>query len=255
MRAMAAIAQNTIVEALHRIFLQTVLAFAVLFLVGGMFLGYLGPGMEDKVLKDLGLSIITLFAMLMAVFIGVGLIQPEVERRTVYALLAKPVRRHEFVLGKFLGALVVIAACIWLMGGVFVLAIRFKQQIWAPELLSAVAILPLAAAIMMGLVMFFSTFTSSLLSVLIGFVIWGVGFSQSTLAYLGESTDSRFSRTMIGLVNTLLPRFDYFDWRVVIVDQLGLLTSEVVIKSIEYGLVYLAVVLALTVVVFNEKQF
>jgi hypothetical protein len=75
------------------------------------------------------------------------------------------------------------------------------------------------------------------------------------LAYLGESTDSRFSRTMIGLVNTILPRFDYFDWRLVIVDQLGLLSSDVVIKSIEYGLVYLAVVLALTVVVFNEKQF
>jgi len=255
MRAIGAIAKNTIAEALHRIFVQTVLAFAVLFIVGGTFLSYLGPGMEEKVLQDLGLSIITLFSMLMAIFIGVGLIQPEVERRTVYALLAKPVRRHEFVLGKFLGALVVIAGCVWLMGGVFVLAIFAKQHVWQPALLSAVAILPLAAAIMMAVVMLFSTFTSSLLSVLFGFVVWGIGFSQSTLEYLGESTENRFSRTMIGVINTVLPDFGNFDWRLIIVEELNLITPDVMLKIIGYGLAYVAVVLALTIVVFNEKQF
>ena len=175
MRAIGVIAKNTITEALHRVFVQTILAFAVLFIVGSMFFAYLSPGEEEKMLKDLGLSIIALFAMLMAIFIGVGLIQPEVERRTVYAMLAKPVRRHEFVLGKFLGALAVIAVCVWLMGGVFVAALYVRQQVWTPELLSAVAVLPLAAAIMMALVMLFSTFTSSLLSVLLGFVIRGIG--------------------------------------------------------------------------------
>ena len=255
MRAIGVIAKNTITEALHRIFLQTIVAFAVLFIVGGMFFSYLSPGEEDKMLKDLGLSIITLFGMLMAIFMGVGLIQPEVERRTVYALLAKPVRRHEFVLGKFLGALAVITACLLLMGGVFVVALFAKQRVWTPELLSAVAVLPLAAAIMMAIVMLFSTFTSNLLSVLMGFVIWGIGFSQSTLEYMGESAENRFSRTVIAVINTILPDFGNFDWRVPVVEQLDLITGSVVLKVVGYGVAYCAVVLALTIIVFNEKQF
>jgi hypothetical protein len=116
-------------------------------------------------------------------------------------------------------------------------------------------VLPLASAIMMALVMLFSTFTSNLLAVLMGFVIWGVGFSQSTLEYLGQSTDNRFSRIVIGVINTILPDFGNFDWRVPVVDQLGLITGTVVFKVVGYGLAYCAVVLALTIVVFNEKQF
>jgi ABC-type transport system involved in multi-copper enzyme maturation permease subunit len=255
MRAMFTIAVNTIAEALHRVFVQIVLIFAVLFIVAGMFMSYLGPGMEDKVLKDIGLTIITAFAMLMAIFMGASLIQPEVERRTVYALLAKPVRRHEFVLGKFLGALVVIAGSVWVMGGVFVAAVYLKQHVWAPQLLSAVAILPLAAAVMMAVVVFFSTFTSALITVLIGFVMWGIGFSQSALEYLGEMTDNRFSRVVIGVVNTVLPDFSNFDWRIAIVDQLNVITPVAEAKIIAYGVAYVAVILTLTIIVFNEKQF
>jgi len=118
-----------------------------------------------------------------------------------------------------------------------------------------VAVVPLASAIMMALVMLFSTFTSSLLTVLVGFVIWGIGFSQSALEYLGEATENRFSRTVIGVVNTIFPNFGNFDWRTSIVDQLYLLTPELVFKVVGYGVAYVAVVLALTIVVFNEKQF
>jgi len=100
-----AIARNTFRENIRDKILYNLILFALLMILSSFVLGQLTLGYEDKVIVDLGLSAISVFGTLIAIFIGIGLVYKELERRTVYSLLAKPVHRWEFILGKYLGLL------------------------------------------------------------------------------------------------------------------------------------------------------
>ncbi len=99
----AAIARNAFREAVRDRVLYNLVVFALLLIAGAIFLGELSGGQEAKILVDLGLSAILLFGVLIAIFVGVGLVYKELERRTLYAILSKPIGRGEFLLGKYLG--------------------------------------------------------------------------------------------------------------------------------------------------------
>ncbi len=253
MRTIFIIARNAVSEALSHIVLQMILIFALMFLVLGFFFTYMSPGEEDKMLKDLGLTVITVFGLVMAIFMGVSLIQPEVERRTIYALLAKPVRRLEFVLGKYLGAMGVLAISVVIMGVVLVAALYLKQMVWSPELMLALVGVFLTLMIMTALVMMLSTFASSLLAILGGFLFWSIGYGQIYIKQLAEHADNPASRQVLEIMGAVLPNLTYLDLRPAAVDGLGI-PFQLVAKVITYGVGYTAVVLAVTGVLFNERE-
>ena len=89
--------------------LYRIVAFAVLIVGASLVLGQLAAGQEVKIIKDLGLAAISMFGHFIAMFIGIGLVSKEVERRSIYALLVKPMRRAEFLLGKYLGLVLTLA--------------------------------------------------------------------------------------------------------------------------------------------------
>ena len=97
------IAANVFKESVRDKVLYSIVLFAVIIIAASLLLGQLTAGQEVKIIKDLGLAAISLFGHFIAIFIGIGLVSKEVERRSIYALLAKPMSRAEFVLGKFLG--------------------------------------------------------------------------------------------------------------------------------------------------------
>ncbi|UCH34139.1 MAG: ABC transporter permease subunit [Armatimonadota bacterium] len=253
MRSIFVIARNTVSEALSRIILQVILVFAIMFLVIGFFFTYMTPGEEDKMLKDLGLTVITVFGLLIAIFMGMSLVQPEVERRTIYALLAKPVRRIEFLLGKYLGALVVLALCLLIMGAVLVVALYLKQQIWSPQLFIALIGTFLSLMIMTALVLMISTFASSLMAVVSGFLFWSVGYGQIYIKQLAEHADNPVSQWALLAMNVILPNFMRLDQRLAVVD--GIPISTVVIGLMAgYAVLYTVVVIAIAAVLFYERE-
>lgn len=253
MRSIFVIARNTVSEALSRIILQVILVFAIMFLVIGFFFTYMTPGEEDKMLKDLGLTVITVFGLLIAIFMGMSLVQPEVERRTIYALLAKPVRRIEFLLGKYLGALVVLALCLLIMGAVLVVALYLKQQIWSPQLFIALIGTFLSLMIMTALVLMISTFASSLMAVVSGFLFWSVGYGQIYIKQLAEHADNPVSQWALLAMNVILPNFMRLDQRLAVVD--GIPISTVVIGLMAgYAVLYTVIVIAIAAVLFYERE-
>lgn len=253
MRSIYVIARNTVSDAMSRIILQIILVFAIMFLIIGFFFTFMTPGEEDKMLKDLGLTAITVFGLVLAIFMGVSLIQPEIERRTVYAVLAKPVRRLEFVIGKYLGAIVVLALSIVIMGIVLVGALFLKQQVWSPSLLVALVGTFFTLMIMTGLVLMISTFASGLMATVCGFLFWSIGYSQIYIKQLAEHADNAVSRGLLMALNAILPNFSNLDLRPAVVDG-ATIPIELLGKMALYGIGYTIVVIAIAAVLFNERE-
>src|SRR3990172_5914563 len=103
MRRVGAIAWHTFKESVRDKVLYNLIVFALLLIAAAILFGSISVGIEQIILVNLGLSSISVFGLLMAIFIGIGLVSKEIELRTIYSILSKPVRRAEFIFGKFLG--------------------------------------------------------------------------------------------------------------------------------------------------------
>jgi ABC-type transport system involved in multi-copper enzyme maturation permease subunit len=253
MRAILAISKNSVGEAVHRMMFQVLLLFALLFIVGGTFFAYMAPQEEDKMLKDLGLSIITIFGMIIAIFMGMSAVQPEVERRTIYALLAKPVRRYEFLVGKYVGSVVVLGLSALLMGLVLVATLYVRQTVLNWTLMLAVAMIFIQLTVMLALVFMVSTLASQLMTAIVGMVIWVVGYLQVYLRDLAAHAQSAFTKYALLLMNSLLPDFQRFDLRSQVVDNLAI-QPGLAFNILRYGVLYGLLALAVAIILFNEKQ-
>src|ERR1035437_2600533 len=135
MNAIMRIAAATFHEAWRRRFLSAILIFAVLSIASSWSLAYLQPGVELKLLIDIGLGSIRFFGMLIAIFLGVRLISDEIEKRTIHTILTKPVTRAQFLLGKFFGSLATVFSNLALMGLAFYVVFLIK----APAFMSNAA--------------------------------------------------------------------------------------------------------------------
>src|SRR5690349_14258240 len=126
------IAFNTFREAVRDRVLYNLLLFVLLLIGGAIFLGELSGGQEKKIITDLGLSAMLLFGVFIGIFVGVSLVYKEIERRTVYALFAKPVGRGEFLVGKYLGLCLTLLLNTIIMGAGVSLALIYVSRGWEP---------------------------------------------------------------------------------------------------------------------------
>src|SRR5690348_2324786 len=130
MKRVAAVAVNTFREAVRDRVLYNLLFFALLMIAAAILVGQISIGIEQIVIVSLGLSAISVIGLLIAVFIGVGMVSKEIDKRTLYALLAKPVRRWEFLLGKFGGLILTLAVNTAAMGvGLFLALVYVKPTL------------------------------------------------------------------------------------------------------------------------------
>src|SRR5438093_11488469 len=109
MRAIGWIAVNVFRESVRDKVLYNLVFFAILLMGASYLIGQLTAGQDIKIIKDLGLAAMSIFGLFMAVFIGIGLVSKEVERRSIYSLLAKPIERVHVVLGKYAGLVLTLA--------------------------------------------------------------------------------------------------------------------------------------------------
>jgi Cu-processing system permease protein len=149
---MLAVAVNTFREAVRDRVLHGVLGLALAFLLFTLALAELSLDQQRRVVLDLGLASISLFSVIMSVFLGSSLLYKEIERKTLYVILPKPIRRHEFLLGKYFGIVLTVAVFVAIMGAV---------QLSVSTLQVAGPIVPLLAAVpgllgVLGVAMFFA---------------------------------------------------------------------------------------------------
>ena len=247
------IALNAINEALRKRTLHVVLLFAIVWIASGVFLTHYQVGEEFKMYVDFGLGALTIFGMLIAIFIGVSLVPAEIEKRTIYTVLAKPVKRYQVVLGKYLGALAVIAAAVAIMGVVMLIALYFKQHIFVWSMLTAVLTTYFSLVLLTALVMMVSTMFSSIMTIVVAFVLWFIGSIMQYVHQVYEHAEFFAQKLILGIVAAILPNFHHFDLRTAIANEIAIDPAEVG-RVLVYGIVYSGIVLALAMILFNERE-
>lgn len=263
MRRILTIARNTFRENVRDKILYNLILFALVMIFSSIALGQLTLGNEEKVILDLGIAAISIFGMLIAIFIGIGLVYKELEKRTAYALLAKPVHRYELILGKYLGLLFTLLVNLSVMTAGLELALLYNGNAsgWAyVRILPAVYMVFLSLAVTTALALLFSTFSTPALSALFTFFLWIAGHFGRDLLSFGELAKSTPVQWLCRAVYYALPNLSNFD----IIDSRSVLQTVgysrpidpvAVAGSTAYCLIYCGALVALAVFVFMRRDF
>lgn len=253
MRAVVAIARNTFREALRDRVLYLFLGFAVALLVCSKLFGLLTVGDEGKVIKDFGLAGIQIFTMLIAVMMSVLLISREVDSRTVYNILAKPVPRWQFLIGKYLGLLATVAMNLALMTVVLLALTAVYLRELDPGLLFAAAMTLLEMALLTAFATLFAVLTRPMLGTVFTLAVFVIGHVVEDIWLLTQHAGSGLVRPLVAALYAVLPNLERFNFKTEVVHDLGISSGEVVLTVI-YGLAYTAMVLVLACARFRTKD-
>lgn len=252
----AAIARNAFREAVRDRVLYNLVIFALLLIAGAIFLGELSAGQEAKIIVDLGLSAILLFGVFIAIFVGVGLVYKEIERRTLYSILSKPVGRGEFLLGKYLGLCLTLLVNILIMGVGLSLALIYVKRGFDPlvtRIWPAILLIYVELMILTGVALLFSSFSSPALSALLTFFVFTIGHFSADLKTLAHSMGSAPARWLFTGLYYLLPNLS--NYNIIAPAAHGVLPqARAVISAIVYGLIYVGVLLAATTLIFRRRN-
>jgi Cu-processing system permease protein len=249
-----AIAGNTVREAIRSRLLYTLLGFGILLIFAGVLLSSLSYVETDRILQDVGFGAMRLFGVAIGLFVGVGLIHKEVERRTVYTILSKPLSRSEFLLGKFFG----LALTVWMQLAIMALAFAVVSRASGAPLGSAHAaaflLLGVELLVVVAIATFFSAFTSPMLSSLFAGGLWLVGNLTRDLREIGSGSELASVREATAWLYRLLPDLASFDLRLEAAHGLPITATDVWLPLL-YGISYSAVVLVLAVAIFERRDF
>jgi ABC-type transport system involved in multi-copper enzyme maturation permease subunit len=253
MSRLVAVAANTYRETVRERVLYNLVFFAILMTLSGLLLGRLSIRQDEKILKDIGLAAMDLFGTLIAIFIGTGLVSKEIERRSLYPLLAKPLTRGEFFLGKFAGLAFTLLVNVGVMAAGLALTLLATGRRPDPALLGAVFPILLGLLLVVAFAMLFSTQTSSALAAVFTVGVVVAGRFADVVRNMREVAPGVPPWLAEGLY-TVLPNFRNFDFkdRVAYGDPVP---GDVLAWVAVYGVVWIAIVLGLGLVSFRSRDF
>ena len=267
MSVLATIALNTYRESVRDRVLYNLVLFAIILIGASYLIGQLTAGQDVKIIKDLGLTAIALFGLFIAVFIGIGLVSKEVERRSVYALLAKPVRREQLVLGKYAGLVLTLFVNVAVMVIIWYAVLAYMNWIsspgerasWAapamdPRMLKAVALVFLELMLITAIALFFSTFSSPMLSAALTFGLYVVGHLSPDFKNLGDALNSPTAGAVARGLYYVLPNLDAFDVKAEVVHAHAV-TRPYLLMTTGYGILYITALLAAAMLIFSRRDF
>jgi len=250
------VAINTFREAVRDRVLYNLVFFALMMIGAAILVGQISIGIERLVIINLGLSAISVFGLVMAVFIGVGLVYKEMEKRTLYTLLAKPIRRSEFLVGKYGGLLLTLvvnasfmalglAAALFYVGDPFV-----HGDAWIPV---AIYFILLELALVTALALFFSCFSSPMLSALFTMGIYITGVFGTDIRDFGELTKNPALRIATRAIYYLVPNFHNFNVIGVVAHGEAIPVS-LIWQNTLYAILYVTLVLVAASAVFARRN-
>ena len=256
-RRVATIAGNTFREAVRDRVLYNLVLFVLILTAAAVFIGELSGGQERKITVDLGLSAMLLFGVFIAIFVGVGLVYKEIERRTVYSIFSKPVGRGEFLLGKYLGLCLTLLVNVAVMGAGVSLALIYVKRGWDPLALSvwpAILLIYVELMILTGVALLFSSFSSPALSALLTFFVFIIGHFSADLKSLANSMGGHAARWVFSALYYLLPNLSNLSF-ITPAAHGRLPNARHAAGAILYSVVYIVVILATATMIFRRRNF
>jgi ABC-type transport system involved in multi-copper enzyme maturation permease subunit len=266
-RAISWVAVNVFRESVRDRVPYNLVLFAILLIASSYLLGQLTAGQDVKIIKDLGLAATAIFGLFIAIFIGIGLVSKEVERRSIYALLSKPVSRPQFVVGKYAGLVLTLAVNVAVMtaamyvvlAGMTWLTDPVQRGAWDapgvdPRMLAAVLLIFVELMLVTAIALFFSTFSTPILSAALTFGLYVAGHFNADLRDFDKIVDSRAAAWFARGLYHVLPDLSAFDVKTEVVHGLPVPLGYIATTA-AYGAAYIAALLAASIVIFSRRDF
>jgi Cu-processing system permease protein len=250
------VALNTFREAVRDRVLYNLVLFALVMMAAAILVGQISIDIEQVVIVTLGLSAISVIGLLIAVFIGVGLVSKEIDKRTLYALLAKPLRRWEFLTGKFAGLVFTLAVNTAAMAAALFLALYYvKHSLERADIavLVAVYFILLKLALVVALAMLFSCFTTPLLAILFTVGLYVAGLFVHELRGLQAEEIGPGLAVLLRWLSYLLPNFENFDVMGAAAHGRAI-PGALIAQNTLYAALYCAIVLIVAAAVFSRRN-
>jgi ABC-type transport system involved in multi-copper enzyme maturation permease subunit len=254
MQAISVIARNTFREYLRDKILYNLLFFAVLLIGGSVLLGALTIAEQEKIVTDMGLAAINLIGVIISIFVGIGLVSKEIERRTTYTILARPITRAEFVLGKYLGLASIITVNILVMFAMFLATLWLSGSSVHGALGEAVLLILIETLLITAIAMFFSTFSSSTLSATITIGLYVMGHLTSDLKGIAEKSHNQVTQAVMTGLYYLCPNLELLNVKGQAASG-EFVGSVYILTASAYGLLYAGLLLTGACVIFQRRDF
>lgn len=266
MKAIGWIAINVFRESVRDKAFYNLLFFAILLMGASYLIGQLTAGQDVKMIKDLGLTATSVFGLFIAVFIGIGLVSKEVEKRSIYSLLAKPVDRYQVILGKYAGLVLTLAVNVaimtaalygvlaylgWKLGAS---AMAWEAPALDPALLKALCLTFVELCLVTALALFFSTFSTPLLSAALTFGFFVAGRLSSDLRNFNDVVQSPAAGRVAEAIYWILPNLAAFDMRAQVAHGHAVPMGYMAL-TISYGLLYIGSLLVAATLIFSRRDF
>ena len=266
-KAIGTIALSVFRESVRDKVLYNLVFFAILLMGASFLIGQLTAGQDVKIIKDLGLAATSIFGLFIAVFIGIQLVAKEVERRSIYSLLSKPIHRYQLVLGKYAGLVLTLAVNLTIMAAALYAVLAFMAWMlgpgallgldapaFDPALLMAVGLTFVELAIITAIALFFSTFSTPMLSAALTFGLFIAGRLSADLRNFNQVVDSPAAGALATGLYWVLPNLAAFDVRSEVVHGQDVPAGYLAL-TIGYGLMYIAAMLIAATVIFSRRDF
>ncbi len=254
MNRILAIAENTFKESLRQRIMLLLIVFSIILIVISLFLEPFALGESPKLLRDFGMAVASIFGVLVVIIIGSTLIHKDIEKRTIYTVIAKPVKRAEIILGKFLGLFLLVAILQGAMAiihqfTIFIYEGKFDLPILLNLPFSLIGIMVLSSILLL-----FSSFSSTTLTSIMGVLFYVIGHASPDLKLFADTVKVPAIKYLAYGFYYILPNLENFNLRLELVHKLPIYTDRLLF-SICYGFIYTIFLLYLAIIVFEKKEF
>jgi ABC-type transport system involved in multi-copper enzyme maturation permease subunit len=247
------IALNTFRENLRDKLLYNLLVFALLMIGSSLLLMRLTLGEFHRLLLNVGLGSINIFGVLIAIFVGIGLVNKEIEKKTIYTIVSKPVARYQFLIGKYLGLTLTLFVNTLIMAGGLLLVL-FAQGVPIESMLfKALGLIFMEFMVITAVALLCSTFTSATLSAIFTLATYVIGHLTADLKTFGEKMDEGMRTVVTGLYY-ILPNLERFNLKGNVIHHIEVSGTDLLL-IVMYGLTYVAFLLMSASIIFQRRDF
>ena len=252
---LSAITLNTFREAVRDRVLYNLVLFVLLLVASAPLFGEISIGLERLILVNVGLSSISLFGVIIAVFVGIGLVSKEIEKKTLYTILSRPVRRWEFIVGKCCGLLVTLVTNTALMTvGFYIALLATAHSLHRSDanILVAIYFIVLQLMMMVAITLLFSTFSTPIFSAIFAFALFVIGtFAEDLKNFAAMASGG--ARWLVTALAYVVPNFASLNVISQTAHGQAVGTSQILFNTI-YALLYSAAVTAGAVLIFERRN-
>ncbi len=260
------VAKNTFTEAIRDRVLYSLVFFAILMIVSSLIIGTISAEQYNKIVKDFALTAISIFGIILSVFLGIGLVYKEIEKKTVYNIFSKPLYRYQFIIGKYLGlsvTILIITISMFVVSILLVLYIETKYKDFIEfyykghfysEFVVAVYFQYLEFLILIGIALVFSSFTTPILSIIMTLLAFVVGRFSSDIRLFAEEVKNPAVSVVVEVFYRVIPNLEKFNFRSEAVYG-GEITLNLIASTTAYAVIYGCILLFLSIIIFEKREF